>query len=321
MAARLLRRLLHGLITVLAAASFAFLLLQLAPGDHFSALYEHPGYTPQVTAQLRAQYGVDQPVAVQYVRWLRSALSGEFGWSVEWKRPVSEVLAAAFPNTLLLMSLALAASIIFGVLLGQWQALREGTRRERLTEVGTFVVYSMPEFWLAMLLLLVFAWKLGWFPVSGVQGDLDIYLSAPQQLLQRFRRLVLPWASLTLIGTAVFARFHRAAMRDALREPYVAGARARGLSERAVMRHARRSALTPVITLAGLWLPALVGGAVFVESVFSWNGMGHILVRAVHTHDYAVTCAIVTVGSAATVLASFLADVAREVADPRVRSQ
>ncbi len=315
-----MQRFLHGIVVVVVAASFSFILLQLAPGDHFSALYDNPGYTAEISAQLRSQYGVDDDVSVQYFKWLRNIFTGDFGYSLEWKRPVSEVLMNALPNTLLLMSLALSASILFGVMLGQWQALREGTVRERIAELFTFVVYSMPEFWLAMLLLLVFAGQLGWFPTSGVQGDLDIYMDRSQQLFERVRRLALPWASLTIIGTAVFARFHRSAMRDALKEPFVANARARGLPEKNVTRHARRSAITPVITLGGLFLPALVGGAVFVESVFSWNGMGNVMVRAVHAHDYAVTAAVVVIGSAATVVASFLADVLREVADPRLRS-
>lgn len=306
---------------VFVAASFAFALLQLAPGDPFSGYYQNPDYTPEMVSRLRAQYGADEPIMVQYLKWLKNVAAGNLGDSAEWKRPVTTVIANALPNTLLLMSLALAASILLGVLLGQWQALRANRIGDRVASAVAFVVYSMPEFWLAMLLMLVFAGWLGWFPTSGVRGDLDMYMDASERAVERLRRLVLPWASLTLVGTAVFARFHRAAMRDVIDEPFVANARARGLPEHEVVRHARRAALTPVVTLGGLYLPALVGGAVFVETVFSWNGMGSTMVRAVQVRDYPVVSAIVIVGSAATVVGSLVADLLRETVDPRLRAR
>ena len=152
-------------------------------------------------------------------------------------------------------------------------------------------------------------------------SDTYRYNTPRQQLVERLRHLVLPWATLTLVGTAVFARYQRAAMREVIGEPFVDNARARGLPEKTVQRHARRASLTPVVTLGGLYLPAIVGGAVFVESVFGWKGMGLALLEGVNAHDYALVSAIVVVGSALTVLASIIADILREVVDPRLRAR
>ena len=183
----------------------------------------------------------------------------------------------------------------------------------------SFVIFSMPEFWLAMMMLLVFSGMLGWFPTHGRTTDFFRYKSTVEQLSERLRHFVLPWATLTLIGTATFARYQRAALREVIDERFVDNARARGLPERAVLRHARRASLTPVITLGGLYLPAVVGGAVFVEYVFGWNGMGRALLDGVNQRDYALVSAIVVVGSVVTVLGSIGADVLREIIDPRQR--
>jgi peptide/nickel transport system permease protein len=275
--------------------------------------------TPEYRAEMRARFGYDQPIGVQYVRWLQSLAVGEFGWSTSNGQPVAKQLASVIPRTLLLMSLALAASVLFGIALGQWQAIRAGSKADRALSTASFVVFSMPEFWLAMIMLLVFSAQLQWFPAHGDMSDTYRYNTPAQQLVERLRHLVLPWATLTLVGTAVFARYQRAAMREVIDEPFVDHARARGLPEKTVLRHARRAALTPVITLLGLYLPAVVGGAVFVERVFGWKGMGLELLEGVAAHDYALVSAIVVVGSALTVLASILADVLVEVVDPRLR--
>lgn len=295
------------------------MLLQIAPNEPFSELWAAEGMTPEYSAKMRALYGVDQPVSVQYVRWLKALLAGEFGWSTSNARPVSAELGDVIPRTLLLMSLAIAASAWFGIALGQWQARRAGSAPDRAVSTLSFVIFSMPEFWLAMIMLLVFSGLLGWFPTQGQESDTFRHKPIVEQLLERVWHLVLPWATLTLVGTAVFARYQRAAMRDVLGEPFVDNARARGLPENAVFRHVRRASLTSVVTLGGLYLPAIVGGAVFIESVFGWHGMGLALLNGVEQSDYALVSAIVVVGSALTVLASIGADLLREVVDPRLR--
>jgi peptide/nickel transport system permease protein len=277
--------------------------------------------TDELRARWRALYGLDRPLWAQYADWLGRAARGDLGRSITQQRPVATILREVLPNTLLLMGLAFAASAALGSALGAWQGARAGSRGDRAASTLSLVVYSLPEFWLALVLLMVFAHRLHWLPVTGMTDPMHDYLPPGRQLLDRLRHLVLPWLSLTLVGSAVFARFQRAAMREAIGEPFVRTARAKGLPERAVRRHAWRAALLPVITLAGLLFPALLAGAVFVERVFSWPGMGTTLVRAIAEHDYELVAAIVVLGSAMTAAGSLLADVVREVADPRLRAR
>ncbi len=309
------------MLVVVIASSTAFAFLHLAPGDPISALGESASVPPALRAQWRAEQGFDQPIGVQYVRWLGHVAQGDFGHSSSQQRPVADVLRERLPNTLLLMGLALAASLVFGSALGAWQGARAGTRADRAISSVALVIYAVPEFGLALLLLFLFDYRLHWLPASGMV-DAAMYDSLPSglQLIDRLRHLALPWASLTLVGTVIFARYQRATMRESLYESFVRTARAKGLRERAVRRHAWRHARLPLVTMAGLFFPALLTGAVFVERVYGWPGMGSALLDAVNKRDYALVSACVIVGSAMTALGSLLADAVRSVMDPRLRT-
>jgi peptide/nickel transport system permease protein len=256
----------------------------------------------------------------RYVRWLGSIAQGDFGWSSGENRKASAVIADALPNTLTLMSLAFLASLAGGIALGAWQGAHAGSRRERVTSTAALVLYSLPEFFVALALMMVFAYWLELLPVTGMTQDMYYALDPLDKIRDRLEHLVLPWLSLTLVGVAVFSRFQRSATREAFREPFVQTARAKGLDERAVRRQVTRASLLPVLTLAGLLLPSLLTGAVLVEKIYAWPGMGYALLDAIQSHDYAVVTGIVVVGSAMTALGSLLADVARTVADPRTRA-
>ncbi len=305
---------------VFVAATLAFLLLQLAPGDPVSAIADASNVPPELRAQWRAQQGFDQPVATQYVRWIGNIARGQLGHSTSQQRAVSAVIADRLPNTLLLMGLALGASLLFGAALGAWQATRAGSLTDRAVSFVSLVLYSVPEFWFALMLLFVFSY---WIPVLPATGmtDAAMYgsMSTGERLWDRARHLVLPWTALTVMGTAIFARYQRVAMRDSLAEQFVRTARAKGLTTFLVNWHAWRTAMLPMITLAGLFFPALLTGAVFVERVFGWPGMGSALLTAINSRDYALVSASVIVGSAMTALGSLLADLLRALADPRVR--
>jgi peptide/nickel transport system permease protein len=311
-------RLLQSVAVVFSAATLAFVLLQLAPGDPATALGE--GIAPELRATIRAQYGLDDSLATQYGRWLWSLLRGDLGWSRDQHRPVAAVLADALPRSLFLMGCALIVSVVGGMLIGAWQGARAGSRRDRTTSTALLVLYSLPEFWLALVLLVVFAHQLGWLPATGITDEMYRYMSTRQQFVDRVRHLVLPLTSLSLVGVAVFARYQRDAMQESMTQAFVRTARAKGLTESAVRRQAWRSALLPVITLTGLMLPALITGAVFVERVFAWPGMGFAMIRAIEARDYPVVSAGVILGSAVTALGAALADIAREIADPRLRT-
>jgi len=310
-------RVAQGLAVVFLAATLAFVLLQLAPGDPATALGE--GVAPELRAAIRARYGLDDSIATQYGRWLWSLLRGDLGWSRDQQRPVAAVLADALPRSLVLMGCALSVSLVGGMLIGTWQGARAGSRRDRTTSTALLVLYSLPEFWVALLLLVVFAHQLHWLPATGITDEMSRYLTAREQLVDRVRHLILPLTSLSLVGVAVFARYQRDAMQESMTQAFVRTARAKGLRESAVRRQAWRSALLPVITVTGLMLPALITGAVFVERVFAWPGMGYAMIRAIEARDHPVVSAGVILGSAVAAFGAALADIARDIADPRLR--
>lgn len=306
------------LLVVAAATTLSFVLLHAAPGDPFDSFDSSPNLTAAMRAQQRQLYGADLPVMQQYVMWLSNALRGDLGWSILRDRPVSEVIIHALPPTLLLMGLAFVASLTFGVLLGAWQGAHAGSRADRVLSALTLGMYSLPEFALGIGLLLLFVTALGWLPASGMTDEMSRYMSAGERVKDLVGHLVLPWAALTIVGTAVFARFQRAAMRDSMGEPFVQTARAKGLSEGRVRAHALRTSLLPVITIAGLLFPALLGGAVLVEKVFGWPGMGKMLFDAINRGDYWLVTGAVVIGSTMTALGTLLADIVRTIVDPRV---
>lgn len=321
MRALVARRLVQGVVIVAIAATVTFLLVKLAPGDPFSEWVENPRIPPEVRAQWRARWGLDRPVHEQYVLYLRNLARGDLGWSFSQHRPVADAIADALPNTLLLMGVGLIGAFGLGVTAGVVRAGYRGSLPDRALGAGTLVFYSMPDFWLATMAMLVFGYWLRVFPTSGMKTALLYdYMSLAGKLADRLWHLVLPATTLVLLISAIIARYQRAAVLDVATQDFVRTARAKGLPERVVLwRHLLRNALLPVITLVGLALPMLVGGAVFVEQVFAWPGMGQLVVSAINQRDHALVMAIVVMGSALVTLGSLLADLLYMVADPRLR--
>jgi peptide/nickel transport system permease protein len=313
-------RLVQAVAVLWVVATLAFVLIHAAPGDPFG--FDAPNVTPAVRAQWRAQYGYDRPLAAQYVLWLRNLARGDLGYSTSLHEPVRAALADALPRTLLLMGVAVVASFALGIALAVFQVRRLGTRRARWAGTVALFFYSLPDFWLALVLLLAFAY---WWPILPAGYPVDMvthgYMAPLPALLDRLRHLVLPALTLTLLTTAAVARFQRQELLDVLPLDFVRTARAKGLDERAVLRrHVLRNALMPTITLFGLSLPALLGGSVFVEKVYSWQGMGWLTVSAIGMRDYPLVLAGVLVGTVMVVLGNLLADLAYLAADPRLRA-
>lgn len=313
-------RVLHAVVVLLVVATIAFLLIKLAPGDPFS--YESTSLSAEVRARLRSQFGYDRPLIEQYGRFLGNALRGDLGYSQLLRLPVTEAIASRLPNTLLLMGLALSLSFGLGMLLGIFGVRHRDTRAGRITNRATLLVYSFPDFWLALMLLLLFAY---WIPILPAGGMVDPvmhpYMGTAEAAWDRLTHLILPLLTLTLLLTAYIVRFQRAALLEVLPADYVRTARAKGASERNVIgRHAFRNALLPMITLAGLAFPLLLGGAVFVEKVFAWPGMGMLVLTAISIRDYPLVMASVMVAAAMVTLGNLLADIAYAWADPRIRT-
>ena len=318
----LARRAAQGAAIVWLVATFTFALIALAPGDVVDAKYSSERIPSAYQAQVRQALCLDRGIVARYGCWLRSLGTGQLGWSEDAQRPVSAMLADAIPNTLLLMGIVLAGSFLLGIAGGVAQAWRPRSALDRGIGALSMLFYSLPDFLLALIVMFLFAYKLRWFPDTGTT-DAVLFGSESfgERLLDRARHLVLPAGTLILLTSAAVARFQRSAMLDVLTQDFVRTARAKGLSERQVLlHHVLRNALLPVITLLGLALPALLGGAVLVERVFSWPGMGSMAATAVADRDYPVIMAVTVASSVLVVFGSLLADLLSAVADPRVRA-
>jgi peptide/nickel transport system permease protein len=316
---QLAARLGKSIVVVLTVTTICFFLIRLAPGDPFS--YEGPSFTPALREHWRRQFGYDRPPAEQFVLYVGNIARGNFGYSHSRHRPVIEVLADAVPRTMLLAGLSLALSFALGVVVGVVQATRRGRWIDRVLSGVLLAFYSVPDFYLAIVMLLAFAFWIPLFPTGGIVDPvMHDYMGPWAAFVDRVRHLVLPALTLTLLTAAAIARYQRSAMLDVLPLEYVQVARAKGLSERQVVwRHALRTALTPIVTLLGLLIPALVGGALFVETVFSWPGMGLLTADAISLRDYDLVTAAVIVGSILVVVGNFVADVLHAAIDPRLR--
>lgn len=314
-------RVLQGVGVVLLITTLTFVLLRLAPGDPMTMSLTRPGVTEATRDAWRRTYGLDRPVGEQYVRWVRAAVRGDLGYSYSHHRPVRDVVADAMPRTLLLVGVALVLSFGVGIATGVLQVERAGGARDRWLGRVLLALYSVPDFWLALLALLLFAYRIPLLPAGGlVDAVLHDYMSPAQQLADRVRHLVLPVATLTLLSAAVIARFQRSSLMEVVGSDWMRTALAKGLTWRqAVRRHALRNALLPTIALAGLSFPALAAGAVFVEKVFSWPGMGLMTVNAIGARDYPLVTGGVLLISVMVVVGALLADLVIALVDPRVR--
>ena len=321
MIAWLVRRLAAALAIVFAVVTLTFFLMHLAPGEPLLPGAETP-VDPVVITALRHQFGLDRPLLVQYGDYLSALAHGNFGLSFALHRSVADALGDAIPNTLVLTGTALAIELLLGFALGIYQA----THAHHVPDIGlsaiTLFLYSVPTFWLGLLALLVFGEWLRWFPVGGMV-DPVMHYSLPWigRAGDRLWHLTLPALTLGLIGAAGTARYQRAALLEVLGQDFVRTARAKGLPERrVVLVHALRNSLLSFITLVGLSFPFLLTGAVLVETVFAWPGMGKLAADAVFRRDYPVVMAATISASVLVVLGNLLADMLYHVADPRIRA-
>jgi peptide/nickel transport system permease protein len=312
---------LQAVSVVFLVTTLTFVLVHLAPGDPIATALDRPGVTEAVRAQWRQSFGLDRPLGEQYVRWIGNVARGELGYSFSYRRPVRDVLADALPRTVLLAGMGLVCAFALGIVVGLLQAERAGSARDRWLGRVLLLFYSVPDFWFALLLLLLFAYRLPLFPPGGITDPvLYEYLSPGGRVVDRLKHLVLPVATVALLLAAAIARHQRTALLNVLPSDWMRTALAKGLSWRAaVRRHALRNALLPTITLAGLTLPYMASGVVLIEKVFSWPGMGLVTVNAIAARDYPLVTGGVLAISVVVVVGALIADLAVAAADPRVR--
>ncbi len=320
-ARRVLRRLAMLVPTVWLVATLTFVVVLLAPGDYADTL-ENPRLSADARQEIRSRYGLDRPLAEQYLRWLGNLATGDLGSSFYFKRPVREVVAVALPPTLLLAGTALLLDLVLGFAIALAAARRPHGWVDRVTGVLSLVVYGLPSFWIAGGVVLVLSVAAGWFPPSHLHSVGAADWPPLARFLDLLHHLALPALCLGLVGAAGTARYLRAALLEIRQARYVLAARARGLSERRILWvHTLRPALLPVVTLLGLSLPFLIGGSVVIESIFSWPGVGLALLQAATARDLPVIMALTVLGATAVVLGNLVADLLYAVVDPRAREE
>lgn len=321
---RILARIFDALLLLWIVTSLTFLLVHLAPGDAASLLVS-PTATAQELAERRRELGLDGSLLSQYGSWIALLLKGDLGQSLALSRPVSAIIAEAFPLSLALGGISLALSFLIGVPLGAWQSAREGSGGDTSATIATTTLYAAPSFWLALALIAMAttgasalnapAWMR--LPAFGVRDPaaLGIGFDAFRDIV---RHATLPLLVLSIPGAAGVARYARQTMIEARRAPHVATAEARGIpSNTIVWRYVLRNAWPPLVVLLGLMLPGIVAGSVFVEQVFAWPGLGRTMMTAIASRDYPVVLALTIVYSAAVIGANLLADLVLIRLDPR----
>ena len=300
----------------------SFVVIQLAPGSPVERLTDlNPKASPEVAERLEKMYGLDKPLHVQYWRWLKRMAVGDFGTSFGTdRRPVIDKISEALPVTLLLNVLSLTMILAIGIPIGIYSATRQYSVVDRVATVFVFLGFAMPTFWFALLCMLLFGIQLGWLPISGLTSLDHQVLSPAAKVADYASHLVLPVAVSALTGLAGISRYMRSSMLEVIRQDFITTARAKGLSERVVIyRHALRNALLPVITILGLSLPALIGGAVIFETIFAIPGMGRLFYDSVLARDYPLVMGILIIGAILTLVGNLIADVSYAIADPRLR--
>jgi peptide/nickel transport system permease protein len=316
----LLARSRQAALVIVAVVTITFVLAHAAPGDPFWAI-DDPQMTTAERDRLRTQWGYDAPLWQQYVRWLGNFAMGDFGWSHSRSEPVMAVLRDAVPNTLLLMVPAVVAGMLAGIAFGTWQAVRRSGIASRVSDAVTLTLISIPDFVVALAFLSLFAihWQLA--PASGmVDAVHHESMSGLGRIGDVLAHMVLPGSTLALLIAAVVSRYQRVAVLGVLQEEYLRTARAKGAPPgHVIVHHVLRNASGPVIAIGGLLVPAMLAGAVFIEKIFAWPGMGLTVVDAVAGRDYALVQAIVVVGTLLVLVANTAADIIAATVNPRTR--
>ncbi|NIO00914.1 MAG: ABC transporter permease subunit [Candidatus Latescibacteria bacterium] len=315
----LIRRTLYATLLVFITITATFFILRFAPGDPLNR-YFSPDIDPRVMVSVRDQLGLDRPLPVQYIQWVWSFVRGDFGVSISEHRPVSAMLWEAIPRTLQLTVLALIIEVILGLALGMLAAARRYSLRDKALSFSFLILYSVPTFYLAYLLITFFSLKFQFLPSSGMSSIHALPTGLLSQAGDRLTHLILPVFVLGFGSAAGLARYMRGSVLDAIGQEYIRTARAKGLDEKRVFwLHAFKNALPPVLTVVGLSFPFLLGGSVIVEKVFAWPGMGSLMVDSIFARDYPVVLAANFIGACMVIAGNLLADVACALADPRIK--
>ncbi len=333
----LFRRLLVSLPLLLLIALELNLLVHMVPGDP-TAVFIDPRFPPEYIEQIKVSLGLDRPLHVQIAKWFANILQLDFGISFFHQRPVSEMILDALPNTLLLSAVSMVLIFLLGTSVGIYSAVRQYSWKDQVVTVSSLFFYSMPSFWLSLMLILLAAVVAPHWPSSGMVGETimlkeaaiaealqmgeapEVTIGFFERLFDLLQHLLLPAIALGVAPAAGVARYTRSAMLEVVRQDYIRTARAKGVpGRRVIVKHALRNALIPVITLLGLYLPFLISGAVLVETIFAWPGMGRLIVEGVFQRDYPVILGTGLLLAVMVVIGNLVADILYSAVDPRIR--
>lgn len=318
MARYALRRILQSLPILLGITLIVFFIIRLAPGDPFSGMID-PRIKPEDLELARDRLGLNAPIYIQYLKWLGQLLQGDLGYSLRFKQPVAELIASRLPNSLLLAVFTQLIVFLVGIPVGVMAATRKNSWLDYAVTGLAFAGLAMPTFFFGLLLLRTFAFQLKWLPSSGMVTP-GTNLTGLPYILDVAAHMLLPALMLGLVSVAGLMRYVRSGMLEVLRQDFVRVARAKGLAGRVVIyKHALRNALIPVITVLGLELPTLVGGAIITETIFSWPGMGVLSYTALLERDYPVLMGVNLMFAVLTLTGNLLADLGYALVDPRIR--
>lgn len=309
------RRVLHSIPLVIGVSIIGFGIMHLAPGGPLSVYTLNPTITAADIERLRVALGLDQPLYVQYLAWVRSMLSGTWGYTIFGGRPVLTVILERVPATMLLMGTSMALAVLIGTLLGVLGAVRRNSVFDHLATTGAMLALSFPTFWFGLMAIYIFALELRWLPSGGMysfgsEGD-------PLNLL---RHMILPCGVLTMVLVATWSRYARSSFLEVIQQDYIRTARSKGLSPGRVMaRHAFPNAFIPLVALLGVQLPTLFSGALVAETIFSWPGMGRLFIDALNMNEYSVLLGMVMFTALLVILGNLVADIVVALIDPRIK--
>ncbi|OGS43852.1 MAG: diguanylate cyclase [Elusimicrobia bacterium RIFOXYD2_FULL_34_15] len=315
------RRLLLTIPVIFGITVITFLVMHLSPGKPTDVLTDmNQKITTEAKQRLVTLYGLDKPFYVQYGMWLKRLAKFDFGKSFKDDRPVIKKIAERLPVTLLLNFCSIILIFALAIPIGVFSAVKKDTLFDKITTVTVFLGFSIPTFWLAILLMILFGVQLGWLPISGFRSINFDELTIIGKLLDILRHLVLPVLISAFTGLAGLSRYTKSSMLEVLHQDYIRTARAKGLPENTVIfKHALKNALIPVVTIVGLTLPDLIGGSFIFETIFAWPGMGRLGYEAIMSRDYPVIMCVGTIVAILTLLGNLLADIAYAYVDPRIR--
>ena len=310
----ILRRTLMSLPILLGITILSFAIMKAAPGDPMSLMMD-PTISQADRAKFIEKYGLNDPEPVQYVKWLGNMLQGDFGTSIVKKgTPVSELILSRLPNTIVLMLFSTIVALLISIPFGVLSAKRPYSKLDYGITVTSFLGLAIPNFWFGLILIMVLSVNLGWFPTGGVST-----LNADFNIFDRLHHLILPAFVLATADMAGITRYTRSSMLDVLKQDYIRTARAKGFRDnKVIFKHGLRNGLLPVITIFGLMIPSFIGGAVVVEQIFTWPGLGKLFIDSAFSRDYPVIMAMTVISAVLVVVGNLIADILYALVDPRI---